>query len=101
MEPFTRTAKPRNWTRKRINADLKARGTCQADLVRASGKSPAMVCEVVAGKRKSLPIATVIAAALGRQTWEIWPRLYVAPAMSTDVPTTAAMAAPTATALAS
>lgn len=80
----------RNWTRKRINAELKAQGTSQAEIVAATGRSKAMVCEVVAGRRKSQPIADAIAAALGCQPWEIWPRLYAAPApaMSTDDATT-------------
>ena len=80
MNPITESRKPRNWTRRRINAELKARGLRQSDLVRRTGKSQPMVSEVVAGRRKSQPIADAIAAALDRQPWEIWPRLYAAPA---------------------
>ena len=79
MESFTRTLRPRNWTRKRINRELKAIGCKQADLMRQLGKSRALVSEVVSGKQKSMAVATAIAAALGRLPHEIWPRLYAAP----------------------
>ena len=95
MNPITESRRPRNWTRRRINAELKARGLRQADLVQRTGKSQPMVSEVVAGRRKSQPIAAAIAAALGLQPHEIWPRLYAAPATPTGEPTTAPMAATT------
>jgi lambda repressor-like predicted transcriptional regulator len=84
MEPITRTNRTRNWTRRRINEELKARGIKQADLVRQTGRSKAMVSEVVAGLRKSRPVAVVIAGVLGLHPHEIWPRLYA--------PTTVAVA---------
>lgn len=108
MNTITGSRRPRNWTRKRINAELRARGLRQSDLVRRTGKSQPMVSEVVAGRRKSQPIADAIAAALGRQPHEIWPRLYAAPAAPTEPieaprtePTAATTPAPAPTALAS
>ena len=99
MEPITRSSKPRNWTRKRINRELAARGLRQADLVQRIGKSQSLVSEVVSGKLKSLPVALVIAEALGvRSPHEIWPRLY---AETSAVPTTAPMDEPAAIAQAS
>lgn len=98
MQPITESKKPRNWTRKRINAELKARGKRQSDLVRSTGKSQPMVSEVVAGRRKSAPIAEAIAAALGRHPHEIWPRLYAPPS---GEPMTEATGEPAPTALAS
>ena len=91
----------RNWTRKRINCELKARETSQAQISERVGRSKAMVCEVVAGRRKSQPIADAIAAALGLQPHEIWPRLYAAPATPTGEPTTESTVSPAPTALAS
>jgi len=85
MDSFTRTNRPRNWTRQRINRELKIAGLKQADLMRQLGKSRALVSEVVSGKQKSLAVATAIAAALGRLPYEIWPRLYAPP---TEAPTT-------------
>ena len=79
MEPITRSTKPRNWTRHRINRELAARGLKQADLVSRIGKSQSLVSEVVSGKLKSLPVALVIAAALGLHPHQIWPRLYAPP----------------------
>jgi len=79
MEPITRSNKPRNWTRKRINRELAARGLRQSDLVRQIGKSQSLVSEVVSGKLKSLPVALVIADALGSMPHEIWPRVYAPP----------------------
>lgn len=79
MEPITRSSRPRNWTRARINRELKTRGLRQSDLVRRIGKSQSLVSEVVSGKLKSLPVAQVIAAALGLAPHEIWPRLYAEP----------------------
>lgn len=80
METITESRRPRNWTRRKINAGLKAVGRCQNDIVKATGRSQPMVSEVVAGRRKSQPIADAIAAELGRTPWEIWPRLYAPPA---------------------
>lgn len=97
MEPITESRRLRNWPRRKINAELKARRKCQADVVRLTGKSQPMVSEVVAGRRKSLPIASAIAEILGRQPYEIWPRLYAAPAPAaapTEAPTTEPTAAP-------
>jgi len=98
MEPITESKRPRNWTRRKINAELKARGKRQADLVRQTGKSQPMVSEVVAGRRKSQPIAEAVAAALGLHPHDIWPRLYAPPS---GVPTTEATVEPGPTALAS
>lgn len=98
MEPFARTNKPRNWTRKRINRELKAAGLKQADMVRSLGKSRALVSEVVSGKQKSLPVATALASALGRHPHDIWPRLYAPPS---GEPMTEATGEPAPTALAS
>lgn len=99
-EPIARSSKPRNWTRKRINRELEARGLRQADMVRRSGKAQSVISEVVGGKMKSLPVAAVVAEALGLQPHDIWPRLYAAPASepatSTDAPMTEPTAGPTA-----
>lgn len=98
MEPITRSRKPRNWTRKRINRELEVRGLRQADLVRRIGKSQSLVSEVVSGQLKSLPVASVVAEALGLQPHDIWPRIYAAPApepaTSTDAPMTEPNLAP-------
>lgn len=97
-EPIARSSKPRNWTRKRINRELDARGLKQADMVRRSGKAQSVISEVVGGKMKSLPVAAVVAEALGLQPHDIWPRLYAAPvsepATSTDAPKTEPNLAP-------
>jgi lambda repressor-like predicted transcriptional regulator len=90
MQPITESKKPRNWTRRKINAELKAVGLRQSDLVRRTGKSQPMVSEVVAGRRKSQPIAVEIAAALGLQPHEIWPRLYAPPSAEPMTEPTAA-----------
>jgi lambda repressor-like predicted transcriptional regulator len=79
MQPITESKKPRNWTRKRINAGLKARGFRQRDVVKETGRSQPMVSEVVAARRKSWPIAWAVARRHDRKPWEIWPRLYAAP----------------------
>lgn len=97
MEPITESKRPRNWTRRRINAELKARGLRQSDLVRQTGKSQPMVSEVVAGRRKSQPIADALAAALGMHPYDIWPRLYAPP---TEEPTTGPTGSPDAIATA-
>lgn len=98
MEPITRSNRPRNWTRKRINRELEARGLKQAVLVKQIGKSQSLVSEVVAGKLKSFPVALVIADALGRHPHDIWPRLYAPPS---GEPMTEATGEPAPTALAS
>jgi len=98
MESITESKRPRNWTRRKINAELKTRGLRQADLVRQTGKSQPMVSEVMAGRRKSLPIAVAVAAALGLLPHDIWPRLYVPPS---EEPMTEATGEPAPTALAS
>ena len=67
-------------TRRSINAALKAHGARQRDIVAETGRSQPMVSEVVAGRRKSWPIAWAVAGRIGRTPWEIWPRLYAAPA---------------------
>ena len=92
MNPITESRRPRNWTRRRINAALKAAGSCQRDIVADSGRSQPMVSEVVAGRRKSWPVAEAIGARIGRRPWEIWPRIYAAP--PTVAPTTAPTAEP-------
>ena len=78
METINRL-KGRNWTLKKVNAELRARGLRQADLVRQLGKAQGLISGVAAGKVKSLPVATVVAAVLGKQPHEIWPRLYAPP----------------------
>lgn len=78
MEPIGRS-KPRNWTRAKVNRELKRLGLRQAKLVPLTGRAQSVVSDVIAGKLKSLPVATVVAAALGRKPWEIWPRVYAAP----------------------
>lgn len=101
MDAISKSKKPRNWTRRRINAELRALGLRQAQLIPQTGRSQAMVSLVVSGKMKSLPVAAVIAAALGRQPHEIWPRLYAPPAPPSGAPTTEPTAEPGPTALAS
>lgn len=98
MEPITESKRLRNWTRRKINAELKVRGLRQSDLVRQTGKSQPMVSEVVAGRRKSQPIAAALAAALGLHPHDIWPRLYAPPS---GEPMTEATGEPAPTALAS
>lgn len=96
---------PRNWSRKRFNRELKRFGTSQADQVRLTGFSQSLVSMVISCTATSLPVATALAAAVGRKPWEIWPRTYkcpgVAPAMSTDAPTTESTLAAGPSALAS
>lgn len=70
---------PRNWTRKRFNRELRRFNTSQADQVRRTGYSQSLVSMVISCKATSLPCATVLAAAVHRAPWEIWPRVYAAP----------------------
>ena len=89
MNPITESRKPRNMTRRSINAALKAHGCRQRDIVEETGRSQPMVSEVVAGRRKSWPIAWAVAGRIGRMPWEIWPRLYAPPveAAPSEAPT--------------
>lgn len=90
MEPIGRSTKPRNWTRAKIKRELKRVGLSQAKLVPLTGRAQATVSDVMGGKWKSLPVATVIAQALGREPHEIWPHVYAAPAAPpSEAPTTA------------
>lgn len=90
MESISRSQKPRNWTRKRINRELRLVGVCQADIVRELKRSQSLVSGVIDGTETSLPVATAVAAKLGRTAREIWPRIYGKPARakSTGGPTT-------------
>lgn len=82
--------RPRNWTRKRFNRELKVFNTSQAQQVRITGYSQSLVSMVISAKATSLPCATALAAAVGRKPWEIWPRLYAPPAggSPSEAPTT-------------
>lgn len=105
--PHIAPVKPlgRNWTVQRINRELRRRGYTQAWFVKSLGKSQVLVSEVVSGRSTSLPVATAIAAVLGRTPREIWPRIYgkpvPEPAMSTDAATTEPTGGPNPPALAS
>ena len=103
MNPITESRKPRNMTRRSINAALKAHGIRQRDIVEETGRSQPMVSEVIAARRKSWPIAWAVAGRIGRKPWEIWPRIYAPPAggSPSEAPTTEPTSAPVPTALAS
>ena len=98
MEPIDRSTKPRNWTRAKLNREMKRLGLRQAKLVPLTGRAQSVVSDVMGGKVKSTPVATVVAAALGRLPHEIWPRLYAAPRSEdlppSEAPTTEATAPP-------
>jgi lambda repressor-like predicted transcriptional regulator len=97
MEPISRSPRvpvKRNWSPKRINRELRARGFRQVDVVQATGRSQSTVSEVISAKVTSLPTAEAIAALLDRRPWEIWPRRYAEPATSTGETKTAPTAEP-------
>ena len=101
MEPIDRSIKPRNWTRAKLNREMKRLGLRQAKLVPLTGRAQSVVSDVMGGKVKSLPVATVVAAALGRLPHEIWPRLYAVPAPPSGEATTESMGAPESKSIAS
>lgn len=91
----------RNWSRKRLNRELKAVGLRQADIARTAGRAHSLVSEVIAGKTKSFAVASMIAAPLGRHPHDIWPRLYAPPVPPSGEPMKEATDGPAPTALAS
>ena len=93
MVHIDRSIKPRNWTRAKINHELKKVELSQAKLVPLTGRAQSVMSDVVRGKCKSLPVATVVAHALGREPHEIWPRLYAPPS---EEPTTGTTGPPEA-----
>ena len=76
MDGITRCKSPRNWTRQRINRELRARGLKQSDLVERLGRAQSLISEVIGGRMSSLVVATAIAAELGTSPDVIWPRRY-------------------------
>lgn len=99
MKPVTQHRR-RTWPARKITAGMHAHGVTHVSLAAQLGCSRSNVSQVVGGLTKSWAVARAIAAVIGLQPWDIWPRIYAAPAlgpaMSTDAPMTAPTAGPTA-----
>lgn len=91
------TQRNRTWPARKITAAMHAAGVTHEVMASRLGCSRSNVSQVVGGLTKSWRVASAIAAAIGRQPWEIWPRLYAPPS---EAPTTAPMVAPDAIATA-
>ena len=86
MKPVTQ--RRRTWPARKVTAALRAKGITHEALAQQMGCSRSNVSQVVGALTKSWRIASAIGVLIGRAPHEIWPRLYAAPATSTDGPTT-------------
>jgi lambda repressor-like predicted transcriptional regulator len=87
-------ARPRTWSPRRVSDAVHAVGLSYAAIARNLGCSRPFVSQVGTGRVRSWRVANAIGAAIGRNPWEIWPRLYAPPTVAV-APTEAPSPEPT------